>query len=129
MVLTFHTVVVACCRVFLLPARQADLLPAAPAGVVPEVVVPRLAQDVTVGAVVLVRADQPEVVLELVLPVLAVDPRLAGLEALGLYDPVEEGGVGAWNMENAVNKCVGRRRGGTIALHYCLAGEAGEVVL
>ena len=115
LVLTFHTVVVACCSVFLLPARQADLLPVATAGVVAEVVVPWLAEDVAVGAVVLLGTDQPEVILELVLSVLAIDPGLAGLQALGLYDPVEQGGVGACNMKNAVNKCVGSRRAPTIA--------------
>ena len=90
-VLTFHAVVVACLLVLLLPARQADLLPLVTAGVVAKVVVARLAQDVAVRAVVLVRAHQSEVVLELVLAVVPVHPVLPALQALRLNDPVEQG--------------------------------------
>ena len=89
--LTFHAVVVACLLVLLLPARQADLLPLVTAGVVAKVVVARLAQDVAVRPVVLVRAHQSEVVLELVLAVVPVHPVLPALQALRLNDPVEQG--------------------------------------
>ena len=91
MVLTFHAVVVACRLVLLLPTGQADLLPLVAAGVVPEVVVARLAQDVAVRPIVLVRAYQSEVVLQLVLAVVPVHPLLPALQALRLNDPVEQG--------------------------------------
>ena len=91
LVLTFHAVVVACLLVPLLPTGQADLLPLVAAGVVAKVVVARLAQDVAVRPVVLVRAHQSEVVLELVLAVVAVHPVLPALQALRLNDPVEQG--------------------------------------
>ena len=95
LVLTFHAVVVACRLVLLLPTRQADLLPLVAAGVVTEVVVARLAQDVAVRPVVLVRAHQAEVVLQLVLAVVPVHPLLPAVQALRLDDPVEQGGVGS----------------------------------
>ena len=80
LVLTSHTVVVACCRVFLLPAVEADLLSAGTAGVVAEVVVPWLAVQVAVAAIVLVGADKPEVVLQL--GVVAVDPVVSALKTV-----------------------------------------------
>merc|ERR550532_1031548 len=89
--LGFHAVVVACSLVLLLPTRQADLLPLVATGVVAKVVVARLAQDVAVRSVVLVRAHQSEVVLELVLAVVPVHPVLPALQALRLNDPVEQG--------------------------------------
>ena len=95
LLLTFHAVVVACRLVLLLPPWQADLLTLVAAGVVTEVVVPWLAEDVAVGAVVLVRADQSEVVLQLVLAVVPVHPLLTAVQALRLDDPVEEGRVGS----------------------------------
>ena len=91
LVLTFHAVVVACRYVPLLPAWQANLLALLPACVVPEVVVAGLAQDVAVRPVVLVGADQAEVVLELVLHVLAVHPLRSTVQALRLNDPVQQG--------------------------------------
>ena len=91
LVLTFHAVVVACLCVPLLPAWQANLLPLIAARVVPEVVVAGLAQDVAVRPVVLVGADQTEVVLELVLHVVAVHPLRSTVQALRLNDPVQQG--------------------------------------
>lgn len=88
MVLTFHTVVVAC---GVLPPVQAYLLSLRSTGVVSKVVVPRLAVEVAVVAVVLVGADKPEVVLQL--EVVAVDPVAAADQAIRLDDPVQEGGV------------------------------------
>jgi len=58
-----------------------------------EVVVPRLADDVAILPVVRVAADQPVLVLQLA--VLSVHPAGAGVQALGLGDPVEEGLVGS----------------------------------
>ena len=91
LVLTFHAVVVACCHIPLLPAWQANLLALVATGVVPEVVVAGLAQDVAVRPVVLVGADQTEVVLELVLHIMAVHPLRSTVQALRLNDPVQQG--------------------------------------
>ena len=82
LVLTFHAVVVACRYVPLLPAWQANLLALIAARVVPKVVVAGLAQDVAVRPVVLVGADQTEVVLELVLHIVAVHPLRSTVQAL-----------------------------------------------
>ena len=82
LVLTFHAVVVACRLVPLLPAWQANLLALLSTRVVSKVVVAGLAQDVAVRPVVLVGADQAEVVLELVLHILAVHPLRATVQAL-----------------------------------------------
>ena len=62
-----------------------------------EVVVPRLADDVAILPVVRVAADQPVLVLQLA--VLSVHPAGAGVQALGLGDPVEEGLVGSCNTK------------------------------
>ena len=91
LVLTFHAVVVACCHVPLLPAWQANLLALLSTRVVSKVVVAGLAQDVAVRPVVLVGADQTEVVLELVLHVVPVHPLRATVQALRLNDPVQQG--------------------------------------
>ena len=62
-----------------------------------EVVVPRLADDVTVLPVVGVAAHQSVLILQLA--VLPVHPGGPGVQALGLGDPVEQRLVGAWNTE------------------------------
>ena len=62
-----------------------------------EVVVPRLADDVTVLAVVGAAADQSVLVLQLA--VLSVDPVRPGVQALGLGDPVEQRLVGSCNTK------------------------------
>ena len=62
-----------------------------------EVVVPRLADDVAVLAVVGVPADQSVLVLQLA--VLAVHPVGPGVEALGFGDPVEQRLIGACNTK------------------------------
>ena len=62
-----------------------------------EVVVPRLADDVAVLAVVGVATDQAVLVLQLA--VLPMDPGGAGVEALGLGDPVEQRLVGSCNTK------------------------------
>ena len=77
--LTFHAVVVACCLVLLLPAGQADLLPLVSAGVVPKVVVSRLAEYVTVRPIVLVSTHQSELVLQLVLSIVPIHPLRSAL--------------------------------------------------
>ena len=103
--LTFEAVVVACrVLVVLLPAGEADLLALGPAGVVAEVVVSRLADDVTVAAVVAAAAHQAVLVLQL--PVLAVHPVRARVQALGLGDAVQQlAAVGrAWNRHNVNTK-------------------------
>ena len=57
-----------------------------------KVVMSRLADDVAVGPIVALAAHQPVLVLQL--PVVAVDPVVARVEALAPGDPVEElGGV------------------------------------
>ena len=62
-----------------------------------EVVVPRLADDVAVLAVVGAAADQSVLVLQLaVLPVLPARP---GVQALRLGDPVEQRLVGSCNTK------------------------------
>ena len=87
--LTFEAVVVACrVLVVLLPAGEADLLALGPAGVVAEVVVSRLADDVTVAAVIALAADQPVLVLQLL--VVTVHPGVARVQALAPGDPVQE---------------------------------------
>ena len=74
--LTFETVIIACrVLVVFLPALEADLLAPGPAGVVAEVVVARLADDVAVPAVVALAAHQPVLVLQL--PVVPVHPVVA----------------------------------------------------
>ena len=92
-ILTFETVIVACrVLVVLLPSLKTDLLPLGAAGVVTKVIVSRLADDVAVAAVVALAAHQPVLVLEL--PVVAVDPVVAGVQALAVQAPVEQlGGV------------------------------------
>ena len=92
-ILTFETVIVACrVLVVLLPALKADLLALRTTGVVTEVVVPGLADDVTVAAVVALAAHQPVLVLKL--PVVAVDPVVPRVQTLALGDPVQQlGGV------------------------------------
>ena len=62
-----------------------------------EVVVPGLADDVAVLAVVRVAAHQPVLVLQLA--VLSVHPAGPGVEALGLGDPVEQRLVGSCNTK------------------------------
>ena len=62
-----------------------------------EVVVPGLADDVAVLAVVGVAAHQPVLVLQLV--VLSVHPAGPGVQALGLGDPVEQRLVGSCNTK------------------------------
>ena len=91
--LTFETVIVACrVLIVLLPALEADLLPLGAAGVVTKVVMSRLANDVAVRAVVALAADQSVLILQL--PVVTIDPVVAGVQALALGDPVQElGGV------------------------------------
>ena len=57
-----------------------------------KVVMSRLADDVAVRAVVALAAHQPVLILQL--PVVAVDPVVARVQALALGDPVKElGGV------------------------------------
>ena len=88
-ILTFETVIVACrVLVVLLPALKADLLALGAAGVVTEVVVSGLADDVTVAAVVAAAAHQPVLVLQL--PVVAVNPVVPRVQALTLGDPVKQ---------------------------------------
>ena len=71
-----------------------------------EVVVPRLADDVAVLAVVGVATDQAVLVLQLA--VLPMHPGGAGVEALGLGDPVEQRLVGACNTEMRLQFSVAR---------------------
>ena len=72
-ILTFETVIVACrVLVVLLPSLKTDLLPLGAAGVVTKVVMPRLADDVTVPAVVRVSTHQPVVIFQL--PIVSIHP-------------------------------------------------------
>ena len=92
-ILTFETVIVACrVLVVFLPSLKTDLLPLGAAGVMTKVIVSRLADDVAVGPVVALAAHQPVLVLEL--PVVAVDPVVAGVQALAVQASVKQlGGV------------------------------------
>ena len=77
-----------------LPAGPADPLAVPAAGVVAEVVVPRLADDVAVPAVVVVGADQPVVVLQG--GVRPRDPGPPAVQRPGLRDPVQQSVVSTW---------------------------------
>lgn len=94
----FETVIVACrVLVVFLPSLKTDLFPLGAAGVVTKVVMSRLADDVAVGPVVALAAHQPVLVLEL--PIVAVDPVVAGVKTLAVQAPVEQlGGVLADNV-------------------------------
>jgi len=75
--LRFHTVVVASLRIFFLPPIQTYLLSIRPTGVMSKIIIPGLAQDVAVCAVVFIGTDQPEVVLQLA--VTSIDPPISAL--------------------------------------------------
>ena len=65
-ILTFQTIIITCrVLVVFLPALQADLLSIGATGVVTKVVMTRLADDITVPAIVRVATHQPVVVLQL----------------------------------------------------------------
>lgn len=73
---------------FLLPAREADLLSVVTTSVMAKLVISWLADDVTVGAIVLVGTDQSEVILQLAIrPIL---PSAPTLQPLRFGDPVQQ---------------------------------------
>lgn len=79
------------------PAFATDLFAVFAAGIVAKIVVTRLADDVTVPAVVVLGADEPEVVVQL--GVVALDPGGTRVQGARPRHPVQQGVVTTYNTE------------------------------